>query len=174
MANWLFYVMEWFEQCGGWEKAVRKGLAVQHYPHPGWTGAYQNLPLLQQIKKDDWLVAGRAVRFAGYAHCKSDFYSGGRFLAVNPCDGLDPLEFRERVDVQWYLVPGFEDKRNWLDLHDLKDDLMQEAAARGESAKWSEIDFRPGRCVWPISKAVFERVRRRLDAAGAKRYRNPR
>ena len=171
MAHWLFYVERALVRFGGWDKAVCQNLAAQEYSSSE-PGERQNIRLLEQIRKGDWLVAGRAVRFAGYAEAVSDFYRGGPSLNVVFKRGGQRFPMRERVDVHWHLVPGYEHEKNWLDLHDFKDELLQDAADRGESVTWSEIDFRPGRCVWPIGKSVFEEVRRRLDAAGARRVKS--
>ncbi|MCX8035496.1 MAG: hypothetical protein N3D11_00295 [Candidatus Sumerlaeia bacterium] len=169
MAYWLFYVMDFVSESGGFKKQVQWGVAAQQYPTPDWVGAYQNMPLLRKIKCGDWLVAGRSCRFAGYAQSLSDFYQGGRSLDI-PCP-YDPdyhFEFYERVDVEWYVVPGYEDYENWLDLHDFKKALLKEQQRTGGSRSYSPIDFPMGRCLKQINAGLFKELRRRLDEAGAR------
>jgi len=168
MRYWLFYIMDWVIRSGGWKKQADLGIAAQDYPTPDYPGADQNIPLLMEIKRGDWLVAGRACRFAGYGKATSDFYQGGRSLAICHPDWPDePAEFYERVNVKWHLVPGYGDQKDWLDLHDLKDELLERSARTGRSSRWSEIYFIPGRCVKEISAQLFRKIRRRLDEKGA-------
>jgi hypothetical protein len=161
MACWLFYVMDFLDRGDGWKKQVGCGVAAQHYPR-GWVGEGRNLSLLRRIKRGDWLVAGRAFRFAGYAKATSDFARRGQSLRIRRGDGR-VFAFRERVNVKWYVVPGYENFENWLDLRELDSELLKRS-----DSQWSAIRFNR-LCIKEVSADIFRELKRRLDEVDAGR-----
>jgi hypothetical protein len=147
---WMFTVMhDWFPTL--WTTMVRRGIAAQHYP-PDWSNETRNIRALEKLKRGDWLVAAfMRHRFAGYGQITTDFARRGRSLSIPGRDG--PLEFQERVSVDWKTIPLGSSKPFVVCEH-----LKHQGY---------DVDLVRGLCVKQINKATFDQLRNILDDNGA-------
>lgn len=181
MNYWLFQIMhedrsEWkkvgVNQPPVWQNMVRNQVAAQNYaiaPHPiygdniEYNESYErtckrNLRLLKQLNKGDWVVAAfKHLRFAGYGQLTTDFYIDGPSLEI-----FDPVErlewgFYERFGCDWNIIPFYKKP---IDCHDL--------AAPVPGKRRPDIWLDRGASVKQIAKPVFDKLKARLDLAGAK------
>jgi hypothetical protein len=182
MRYWLFQVMHenrttWknfvMNQPSLWETMVNEHIAAQNYPiapHKifgynikySTTGsersAKHNIDLLRQLKENDMIVAAFTnLRFAGYGQLTTDFYVDGPPLKIIDREGLIH-GFCERFGCNWTIIPF---GKNPIDCHDLA------APVPGKKTE-KDIWLHRGSCVKEIEKHVFEKLRARLDKAGAK------
>jgi hypothetical protein len=151
MNYWLLTVMyDGFPTL--WPTMVQRGLAAQHYPS-GRTNETRNISALEQMKRGDGVIAAlKAHRFAGYGFLKSDFYRGGPPLAIKHENGR-LLEFCERADINWMAIDPASEVP-YIDARHLMD-------------KSFGVGLTRGLCVKRTNRRTFEKLRQRLDAAGA-------
>ena len=151
---WLFQVMYDFLP-ESWEKMLKHGLAAQDYLE-GWPNAARNRGKLDQLKKDDWILAALTRhRFAGYGRLASGFSDRGRSLGVPHPDG-GTLSFKPRATCQWTAIP-VELDRPYISCVDLGNKV--------------QTRMTHGLCVREIDRASFLAIKARLDKEGARTQR---
>jgi hypothetical protein len=154
MKYWFFQVMyDWYPQY--WKTMVQKGVAAQDYA--GYTHEVRNINALSRLRKDDTIIAAfKKHRFAGYGVLTSDFYRDGPSLKIyNPVD-KHYYAFAERFNCNWRVIP-FENDPFFIRCSDLK-------------KQGFDIDLQHGLCVKQTDEATFNKIKLRLDEAGARPY----
>lgn len=156
MNYWIFTIM-YDGLPKSWKAMVDRGIAAQDYP-PGRGNEARNIGVLQELKRGDKLIAAfMAHRFAGYGVLKSDFYRGGESLQIE--DNGEFLEFSERVDIDWTVMPPIEEWRAG------KQGLF--IKCKNLKKQGYDIDLKRGFCVRSTDERTFTKLRGLLDRAGA-------
>lgn len=133
---------------------VKNGVAAQHYP-PGWTNEKRNINELRKIAKGDKIIAAfKGHRFGGYDEITSEFYRGGESLKIFNQDGKKELNFEERFNCSWVVLPLSREQK-YIRCSELKN-------------KGYQIDLTRGLCVKEINENTFLAIKKILDYNGAK------
>jgi len=140
-----------------WEGMVKMGIAAQQYPLSlNWVNAKRNNNALKNLKEGDVIIASfKDHRFAGYGTLKSDFYVGGPSLRIPPLSSGELMEFHERFDCDWTIIP-LDQNRPFIRCDDVK-------------KQGFDIDMVRGQCVKQIDEDVFNAIKSRLDNSGTER-----
>lgn len=133
------------------------GIAAQQYPLSlNWDNAKRNDNALKKLKEEDAIIASiKDHRFAGYGTLKSDFYVGGPSLRIPHLSSGELMEFHERFDCDWTVIP-LDRNRPYISCDDLK-------------KQGFDIDLMRGQCVKQIDEEAFNALKLKLDNFGARR-----
>jgi hypothetical protein len=156
MKYWLFQVMyDLYPQS--WEDMIRIGIAAQQYPLSlNWNNAKRNNNALKKLEEGDVIIASfKGHRFAGYGTLKSDFYVGGQSLRIPHFSSGELMEFHERFDCDWTIIP-LDRSRPFVGCDDVK-------------KQGFDIDMIRGQCVKQVDENTFKALKLRLDNSGARR-----
>jgi len=156
MKYWLFQVM-YDSYPQSWEGMVKMGIAAQQYPLSlNWVNAKRNNNALKKLKEGDVIIASfKDHRFAGYGTLKSDFYVGGSSLRIPHLSSGELMEFHERFDCDWTIIP-LDRNRPFIRCDEVK-------------KLGFDIDMMRGQCVKQIDGDAFNAIKLRLDNSGARR-----
>jgi hypothetical protein len=154
MKYWLFQVM-YDSYPKSWEDMIEMGIAAQQYPLSlNWDNAKRNNNALKRLKEGDVIIASFTDhRFAGYGTLKSDFYVGGQSLRIPHLFSDELMEFHERFDCDWTIIP-LDRSRSFIRCDDIK-------------KQGFDIDMIRGQCVKQVDENTFKALKLRLDNAGA-------
>jgi 5-methylcytosine-specific restriction enzyme A len=156
MKYWLFQIM-YDSYPKSWDAMIKMGVAAQHYPlSRNWVGAQRNNNALKKLRSGDMIVAAfKDHRFAGYGKLSSDFHIGGPSLGIPHLGNGGLMEFHERFDCDWTVIPP-DEKRPFINCSGLKKQGLN-------------IDMARGSCVKQIDKNTFSALKSKLVKSGAKR-----